>query len=356
MDRLSSADIETLADVVHDIGELRDLGEFRSQILGQMRRLVDCDVAAYNEVGATPDSVAVVADPAESLDAEIFEGFAAHIDQHPLVAHHASNPAAPAARLSDFIGARELHGLELYDLVYRLLGTEHQAAITVPAADRVIGITVSRAKPDFDDSELGLLDAIRPFLLATLRNLRTRGRIEATLAALEHARTAPAAILLVTDGIRIEGSDERAERWLGPSSCARAELEAELESWARALASAAWDIEHQNPSHTRVIDHPEGPHRARFVPGNSGRPAAILIDAHSNGFEPTKLAGLGLTRRQSEVLQLVRAGRTNAEVAHLLGLSERTVAHHLEHVYRRLGVSTRTAAVRRADDHLSAPA
>jgi len=68
-------------------------------------------------------------------------------------------------------------------------------------------------------------------------------------------------------------------------------------------------------------------------------------------FEPQRL---GLTRRQSEVLQLVRMGHTNAKIAQLLGISERTVAHHLENVYRRLDVSTRTAAVRRADERLAA--
>jgi DNA-binding CsgD family transcriptional regulator len=352
MDRLRSADMDVLVEVVHDIGELGDLAEFRSRVLEHMQRLVACDIAAYNEVGSTPDSVAVVADPPESVTAEGLQAFAAHIHEHPLVAHHASNPAAPAARLSDFIATRDLHGLELYDLVYRPLGTEHQAAMTVPASDRVIGITASRARLDFEDCELALLDAIRPFLLATLRNLRTRGAIEATLAALEQARGAPAAILLVCDGIRVEASDERAQRWLGPPSSARSELERELETWARALVAGADDIQGQLPSASRIIDHPEGPHRAQYVPGSLARPAAVLIEAHGGGSQAAELAGLGLTRRQCEVLELVRTGRANTQIARLLDLSERTIAHHLEHVYARLGVSNRTAAVHRADEHI----
>ena len=52
-----------------------------------------------------------------------------------------------------------------------------------------------------------------------------------------------------------------------------------------------------------------------------------------------------LTSREVEILELVAAGRTNVAIARALDLSPRTVAKHLEHVYRKLGVSNRAAAV-----------
>lgn len=60
------------------------------------------------------------------------------------------------------------------------------------------------------------------------------------------------------------------------------------------------------------------------------------------------LARLGLTRRESEVLRWVAAGKTDRDVAQLLGCSPRTVHKHLQRVYCKLGVETRTAAVMRA--------
>jgi DNA-binding CsgD family transcriptional regulator len=54
-----------------------------------------------------------------------------------------------------------------------------------------------------------------------------------------------------------------------------------------------------------------------------------------------------LTDREIQILRLVAAGRTNIAIAHLLEVSPRTVAKHLEHVYRKLGVSSRAAAVSR---------
>jgi DNA-binding CsgD family transcriptional regulator len=55
-----------------------------------------------------------------------------------------------------------------------------------------------------------------------------------------------------------------------------------------------------------------------------------------------------LTSRQQELLRLVAAGHTNIQIARRLGISEGTVRTHLENIYDRLGVSSRTAAVTRA--------
>ena len=55
-----------------------------------------------------------------------------------------------------------------------------------------------------------------------------------------------------------------------------------------------------------------------------------------------------LTPRQQDLLRLVAAGHTNTQIARRLGISEGTVRTHLENIYERLQVSSRTAAVTRA--------
>lgn len=54
-----------------------------------------------------------------------------------------------------------------------------------------------------------------------------------------------------------------------------------------------------------------------------------------------------LTSRELEVLVLVADGLRNREIAQGLGITEHTVKFHLAAVYGKLGVSSRTAAVRR---------
>jgi len=74
---------------------------------------------------------------------------------------------------------------------------------------------------------------------------------------------------------------------------------------------------------------------------------AALLRARSRQQAAEALGRAGLTDREIAILQLVAAGRTNSAIAHQLGLSPRTVAKHLEHAYRKLGVTSRAAAVSR---------
>jgi DNA-binding CsgD family transcriptional regulator len=55
-----------------------------------------------------------------------------------------------------------------------------------------------------------------------------------------------------------------------------------------------------------------------------------------------------LTTRQQDLLRLVAEGNTNSQIARRLSISEGTVRTHLENIYRKLGVSSRAAAVTRA--------
>ena len=57
-----------------------------------------------------------------------------------------------------------------------------------------------------------------------------------------------------------------------------------------------------------------------------------------------------LTQREHQVVSLVAEGLTNAEIAQTLWISPGTVRRHLENVFAKLGVHTRTAAVARVRD------
>lgn len=56
-------------------------------------------------------------------------------------------------------------------------------------------------------------------------------------------------------------------------------------------------------------------------------------------------AAATLTRREVEVMEWLRQGKTCSEIAVILGLSHRTVEKHISNIYRKTGVSTRAAAI-----------
>ena len=79
--------------------------------------------------------------------------------------------------------------------------------------------------------------------------------------------------------------------------------------------------------------------------------AAVLAEAgHTLGVRrPPRPAGL--SDREVEVLALIAAGDSNAEVAQRLFISRRTAEHHAQHIYAKIGVSTRAAAALFAVHH-----
>jgi DNA-binding NarL/FixJ family response regulator len=66
--------------------------------------------------------------------------------------------------------------------------------------------------------------------------------------------------------------------------------------------------------------------------------------------ESTRANPAGLTDRQLEVLELLAAGLSNAEIADRLVVSPRTVEHHVAALLDKLQVESRRDAVRRAGD------
>jgi DNA-binding NarL/FixJ family response regulator len=80
--------------------------------------------------------------------------------------------------------------------------------------------------------------------------------------------------------------------------------------------------------------------------GTLGPNEFLLRLAKDSGSEtPAEFSSeLGLTTREGEVLFWLSKGKTNRDIAQILGLSPRTVDKHLEQIYSKLGVENRTAA------------
>ena len=76
------------------------------------------------------------------------------------------------------------------------------------------------------------------------------------------------------------------------------------------------------------------------------RAARQLLSARSSSPTPADL-----TRREHEVLLLVRDGLANKQIARRLGISERTVKAHLTSTFSRIGVADRTQAALWAERH-----
>ena len=118
----------------------------------------------------------------------------------------------------------------------------------------------------------------------------------------------------------------------------------------------------------RALDAPYEIARTRVLVGHACRhsatrnPLSLEHDAARGVFERLgakpdlarlgpSTAGHGLSRRELEVLRLVAAGKTNREIAASLVISEHTVARHVQNIFAKLGLSSRSAATAFAFEH-----
>jgi DNA-binding NarL/FixJ family response regulator len=151
-------------------------------------------------------------------------------------------------------------------------------------------------------------------------------------------------VLLLDARGRVAWQSPRAERWLG--DCCGAPGEAPPQEWrAQVLALGAGD-------EARI----EREGAQAFVARSLGRAGLdetmILLQRRDPSVAPSRIASAALTPRETEVLSWLAKGKTNRDIAEILGMSPRTVNKHLEHVFEKLGVETRAAAAALASREL----
>jgi DNA-binding NarL/FixJ family response regulator len=115
------------------------------------------------------------------------------------------------------------------------------------------------------------------------------------------------------------------------------------------LAASAWLQSAHAEGERRASVH-QGALLARHV-GEVGIGESMLVlhlesagTVADAGSSAQRLHDAALTPRETEVLGWLAKGKTNRDIAQILGMSPRTVNKHLEHVFEKLGVETRAAA------------
>jgi DNA-binding NarL/FixJ family response regulator len=350
MERLQQKDLRATLDFVGGL-ETRDLDAFRSSVVGGLRRLVPCDVATYDEINPATGETMWLTDPGDHAAIADGEAFVRNIAQHPVIEHHRITGDGSPRTFSDFYSRKQLHATALYNEFFRPMDIETQVGMLfygpTPA---IVGLTLNDERHDFTQRDRAVLDLLRPHLGRAFEAAMARSRSNRVLAALEAGadRAGTAVMVLSADG-RIEaataGARRRVRDFFGDADTAE-RLPESVELWVRAQRRGA----------TRPLTRERGDRslRVRFMPrGAPAEPDALLLEEGAPPPTPDRLRGLGLTRRQCDVLALIAAGRSNQEIADALTISPLTAKKHAENIYARLGAPGRAAAAARAHQALS---
>ena len=70
----------------------------------------------------------------------------------------------------------------------------------------------------------------------------------------------------------------------------------------------------------------------------------LAAAGHSSGDSEAVVGAVGLSARETQVLRLIARGNSNKQIGTTLFVTEKTVEHHVTHIYNKLGISSRAAA------------
>jgi DNA-binding CsgD family transcriptional regulator len=253
------------------------------------------------------------------------------IRQSPIYAYHDRTHDFSPCKLSDFLTLRRLRGLDVYTDFFRPAGIEYRLAVGLPAPlTHTKCFLFDRRRGDFDDRDRAVLDVLLPHLTALYAAAKAR-RVAAAVATGD--RAAGELVVLSPSGaidFRTATAGELLTRYFPDEHDGR--LPEAVDSWRRQQTAR---LNGDGP-----LPDPAEPLTVR----RDGTRLVIRRLGHTLLLSEETAA---LTRREREIMEQLGDGQSNAEIASRLCIAPSTVRKHLENIYAKLGVRTRTAAVAR---------
>lgn len=354
MERMAQRDLETFLSFLRGIYGHLDLRSFANHVVSTLPGVIPSELTSYSEVNPRKKIATWVMEPVPPNFPELARVFERHVRERPRLHHRGSTPDVEELKVSDFLARSQLQRLGLYDEIHRMIGAEYQMAAELPTTPPLaIGISLNRGERDFSQQERLLLDMLLPHLAQAHRNAEAATEMRRYLAESRYAvEELDRGVIVLSVSGRVQWCTDRARRlateYLGPFKGAD-RLPERLGRW----------VEHQRTLLSKngvvpplpeplVVDRLGQRLVVRFVADRPENRDLLLLEKQTLPFSAATLKSLGLTRREAEILIWIARGKTNNEVAALLYISPRTVKKHLEHVYHKLGVESRTEAVSRA--------
>lgn len=329
--RLSTRDVSVLLSFVSELKDLDDPRAFPPHLLAGLARLIPADAVVYSELNPAEQTPILqvwhaagdggVVSGGKGLDASSRIWWRLR-PTHPVCGYRvASGNWTQPLKVSDFATLREFRRTPIYDAFYRG-ELDYSLDVGLPATTTKtrVFIFARRGGRDFTERDRLVLEVLRP-------------HFEVRAAAAETAARAAASLALVH-----ESASEEAQAVVLCSARGTIEFASRA---SRALLARFLGVENGRlppgllDQATVVLAY--GSERLTIRIAKSDELRVLLLDRRDTRVDL-------LTPREREIVHRIARGHANAEIAAELGIASATVAKHLEHAYRKLGVASRTAA------------
>ncbi len=346
MPRLKHSELQEFSNTLLELYSPSPQAALPARVFAALERHLPCDHCCYHEF-SDQTLVRVVHKPDLRLDTDIFNYY---VDQHPGLGAIVREQIQSPVKISDFKTLSQWQRTDLYNQFFRLEGLNYQLGYLALNQGARLGLALNRKKRDFSEEERALLDLLVPHLVQAFHTSELFSRLSAI------AETGGQSWLVVDSTGHILFETGKAIHWLTEYFGHNGTLPAQIQDWLKRRASGFKDtkglaVALQDFSITRgtkrLMIHSMSPVQSMEQ--------KLVFSETSDELDPRLLGTLGLTKREAEVLLWITQGKRNSEIAEILGTGTRTIGKHLERIFIKLGVETRTAAANLGLEILHAP-
>jgi DNA-binding CsgD family transcriptional regulator len=350
IDQLTSADHLRLLEFVREcyaIREFEPLEEFSGRLVALLARLIPSLHVSYAETCPDLSEFINAGSVPEIVTPEVGRLLERHMKEHSPLVYYMLTGDGQAARISDYVSQRGYHNTGLYSDFYRHFDIEDDLCLGIATEpNRSVGIAWHSDRL-FTERERCLANLARPHIVQAWKNARLFHESTGQLQFLERGLEAVSLGMIACDASgRVRCMTALARRYLAEYFEATKKLESQvpepLLSWVRGRYAQLNQTDMPPVQLPLVMEKEKSQLTVRLLSTEGG--ALLLLKEKNPARLAVTLEEHSLSPREADVLAWAAHGKTNNEIAGILGISLPTVKKHMEHILQKLGVETRTAA------------
>jgi len=361
VEALRQKDVKNLLHAVSKVYSGMDRETLPDRTISAVGTVLNCDFICFDSFGSDDNYLDTQwhNDPT-LLTPKMAETFGRTFNADPFKHPNTmilSDPSLGAIKFSDCVGRADFRKTDLYNEFFRPSEIEDNMSIAFPLGDGLtITCSAARKLADFDERDRLVLTLLAPHLKNAIRNSIEFKKMQEQEQRLERLfnQVSRAVICVGADGSVLKKTTLASillSKYFGKDVMTNQSLPEPLRTGLRAVSSdvfgtfAAPRPFYIDLAVSRLWIEP-------VLDPASGEITLLMREEESVSRD--RFASIGLTQRESEVLYWISEGKTDEAIGILCGISTRTVHKHIEHIFQKLNVETRTAAVRVAMDTIAA--
>jgi DNA-binding CsgD family transcriptional regulator len=361
---LTNTDLKSILRFQQELYISCNIEVFSKKVISTLPKVISSELTVWSTISFQERRVSFVTTPITVNDDELAKIASLYFYEHPTVQYYSQTGDSTAHKISDFLSESQLYRLEgLYQKLLRPLCMEDQMVLVVQNSlkttaksgvsknqDREeIIVALHRPKRDFCERDRLILNLLRPHLLVAYQNAQAVTQMQQQLAQLNQTLEQWGTVILTSDlqvKVMTKIASELITYYFQTSSSTQTHLPDNLLRWVK---HNIFQLNQSNELYQPCLPlqlEQEGKRLIVRLIAQAGEEYILLLEEQKlQSLSSELIESLGLTKREAEVLFWVIQDKSDNQIALMLNLSIGTVKKHLEHIYQKLGVSSRIAAM-----------